>query len=70
MTDSVTGTPTGETRLHRLLGSESTAWLVRRVRDRLVTGRPLTGTVTRASATDEQRRAVERLTGRQPRSGN
>jgi uncharacterized protein (TIGR02679 family) len=56
-------------RLHRLLGGESTGWLVRRARDRLETGRPLTGNVTLADATVEQRRAVERLTGRPPRSG-
>ena len=35
-----------DTRLDRLLGGEPVAWLVRRVRDRLETGRPLTGTVT------------------------
>jgi uncharacterized protein (TIGR02679 family) len=44
-------------------------WLVQRVRDRLEAGRPLTGTVTLTGATVEQRRAVERLTGRPPRSG-
>ena len=56
-------------RLHRLLGGETTAWLVQRARDRLEAGRPLTGVVTLAGATVEQRRAVERLTGRPPRSG-
>jgi uncharacterized protein (TIGR02679 family) len=56
-------------RLHRLLGGEALAWLVRRARDRLETGRPLTGTVTLPAATVEQRRAVERLTGRAARSG-
>ena len=56
-------------RLHRLLGGEPTAWLVQRARDRLEAGRALTGTVTLAGATPEQRRAVERLTGRPPRSG-
>ena len=56
-------------RLHRLLGGEPVAWLVRRARDRLETGRPLTGTVTLPAATPEQRRAVERLTGRAARSG-
>ena len=56
-------------RLHRLLGGEPTAWLVQRARDRLEAGRPLTGTVTLTGATVEQRRAVERLTGRAPRSG-
>ena len=56
-------------RLHRLLGGEPAAWLVRRARDRLEAGRPLTGTVTLPAATVEQRRAVERLTGRAARSG-
>jgi uncharacterized protein (TIGR02679 family) len=56
-------------RLHRLLGGEPVAWLVRRARDRLEAGRPLTGTVTLPAATAEQRRAVERLTGRAARSG-
>src|SRR5580692_6388531 len=64
-------TDTGEDlrRLHRLLGGESTRWLVRRVRDRLEAGRPLIGTVTLVGATVEQRRAIERLTGRPARSG-
>jgi uncharacterized protein (TIGR02679 family) len=57
-----------DTRLHRLLG-EPAAWLVQRARDRLEAGRPLTGTVTLPAATQEQRRAVERLTGRAARSG-
>ena len=57
-----------DARLHRLLG-EPVAWLVRRARDRLEAGRPLTGTVTLPAATQEQRRAVERLTGRPARSG-
>jgi uncharacterized protein (TIGR02679 family) len=56
-------------RLHRLLGAESTGWLVQRARDRLEAGRPLNGTVTLAGATVEQRRAIERLTGRPARSG-
>ena len=70
MTDSVTDTAEDGTRLHRLLGGEPTAWLVRRARERLEAGRPLTGTVTLTDATAEQRRAVERLTGRAPRSGS
>ena len=69
MTDSVTDIADDGIRLHRLLGGEHTAWLVRRARDRLEAGRPLTGTVTLADASVEQRRAVERLTGRPPRSG-
>ena len=56
-------------RLHRLLGGEPLAWLVRRARDRLEDGRPVTGTVTLPAATPEQRRAVERLTGRPARAG-
>jgi uncharacterized protein (TIGR02679 family) len=58
-----------DARLQRLLGGEPVAWLVQRARDRLEAGRPLTGTVTLAGATPEQRRAVERLTGRAARSG-
>ena len=58
-----------DTRLDRLLGGESVAWLVRRARDRLEAGRPLAGTVTLPGATPEQRRAMERLTGRAARSG-
>jgi uncharacterized protein (TIGR02679 family) len=65
----VTGTGPDGTRLHRLLGGEPTAWLVQRARDRLEAGRPLTGAVTLTGATADQRRAVERLTGRAPRSG-
>ena len=58
-----------DARLRRLLGGEPAAWLVRRARDRLEAGRPLTGTVTLPAATLEQRHAVERLTGRAARSG-
>jgi uncharacterized protein (TIGR02679 family) len=58
-----------DARLQRLLGVEPLAWLVQRARDRLEAGRPLTGTVTLPAATLEQRRAVERLTGRAARSG-
>jgi uncharacterized protein (TIGR02679 family) len=64
--ESVTDT---DDRLRRLLGGEPVAWLVRRVRDRLEAGRPLIGTVTLSAATLEQRRAIERLTGRATRSG-
>ena len=58
-----------DAQLDRLLGGEPVAWLVRRARDRLEAGRPLTGMVTLPAATWEQRRAVERLTGRAARSG-
>jgi uncharacterized protein (TIGR02679 family) len=58
-----------DAKLQRLLEGEPVAWLVRRIRDRLEAGRPLTGTVTLTAATPEQRRAVERLTGRAARSG-
>lgn len=58
-----------DAKLRRLLGDEPLAWLVRRARDRLEAGRPLTGTVTLPAASMEQRRAAERLTGRAARSG-
>jgi uncharacterized protein (TIGR02679 family) len=58
-----------DARLQRLLGGEPVAWLLQRARDRLEAGRPLTGLVTLPAATSEQRRAVERLTGRAARSG-
>jgi uncharacterized protein (TIGR02679 family) len=58
-----------DAKLHRLLGDEPVAWLVRRARDRLEAGRPLTGVVTLPAATPEQRRAAERLIGRAARSG-
>jgi uncharacterized protein (TIGR02679 family) len=63
------GVTDADDKLHRLLGGEPVAWLVRRARDRLEAGRPLTGTVTLPAAAPEQRRAVERLTGRTARSG-
>lgn len=58
-----------DAKLWRLLGDEPLAWLVRRVRDRLEVGRPLTGVVTLPTASAEQRRAAERLTGRAASSG-
>ena len=64
----MTGASDADARLHRLLGGAPIAWLVQRTRDRLEVGRPLTGTVTLAEATAEQRRALERLTGRPARS--
>jgi uncharacterized protein (TIGR02679 family) len=56
-------------KLRRLLGGEPTAWIVQRARDRLETGRPLAGSITLPGASPQQRRAVERLTGRPARSG-
>jgi uncharacterized protein (TIGR02679 family) len=56
-------------KLRRLLGGEPTAWIVQRARDRLETGRPLAGSITLPGASPQQRRAVERLTGRSARSG-
>jgi uncharacterized protein (TIGR02679 family) len=58
-----------DSKLHRLLGDEPLTWLVRRARDRLETGRPLTGAVTLVAATLDQRRAAERLIGRAAGSG-
>jgi uncharacterized protein (TIGR02679 family) len=64
--------PAGEPasdKLRRLLGGEPTAWIVQRARDRLETGRSLAGSITLPGASPQQRRAVERLTGRPARSG-
>lgn len=61
--------PPLDDRLRRLLGGPHTRWLVSRVRRRLELGRPLTGTVTLAHASAEQRRALELLLGRRPGSG-
>ncbi|MEU6039483.1 TIGR02679 family protein [Actinomadura sp. NPDC047616] len=61
---------TGDTdRLRRLLGGPETAWLRTRVRRRLERGTPLTGSITLARATPEQRRAVELLLGRRAGTG-
>lgn len=65
----MTGTPGADDRLRRLLGGEDVAWLVRRARDRLEAGRPLTGSVTLSGATPQQRQAIARLTGRAARPG-
>ncbi|WP_131737345.1 TIGR02679 family protein [Actinomadura roseirufa] len=56
-------------RLRRLLGGPDTAWLVKRVRQRLERGGALTGTVTLAGAVPAQRRAVELLLGRRAGTG-
>ncbi|MFM9593142.1 TIGR02679 family protein [Streptomyces scabiei] len=55
-------------RLGRLLGDPGLAWFVDRVRQRMARGRPLTGSVTLSDPDDSQRRAVDRLLGRAPRS--
>lgn len=56
-------------RLRRLLGGPDLCWLLDRLRRRLEQGRPLTGPVTLAAPTAEQRQAVERLLGRRPGRG-
>ncbi|MGA2165713.1 MAG: TIGR02679 family protein [Solirubrobacteraceae bacterium] len=56
-------------RLRRLLGEPELEWLLARVRRRLELGQPLEGTVTLVDASVAQRRAVQRLLGRQPRAG-
>ncbi|MCF8571239.1 TIGR02679 family protein [Gordonia sp. HY002] len=63
---------TGDRRaLDRLIGGPETAWLVERVRGRILAAgeRPLDGTVVLADPTAEQRTAVARLVGRPRRSG-
>lgn len=57
------------TRLTRLLGAPELAWLVERARRRLVTGQPLTGSVSLGDPTPAQRAAVERLLARAPGGG-
>ena len=45
--DGATDTPDAALdRLRRLLGGELTEWLIRRAREPMAAGRPLTGTVT------------------------
>ncbi|MFF8292844.1 TIGR02679 family protein [Streptomyces sp. NPDC016309] len=56
-------------RLARLLGTPDLAWLVERARRRLVTGQPLTGSVSLGDPTPAQRAAVERLLARAPGAG-
>src|SRR5215211_6066072 len=57
-------------RLRRLLSGEDTAWLLDRARRRLASGKPLSGVVTLASPSGDQRRAVERLLGRRAGMGS
>ncbi|MFD5749554.1 TIGR02679 family protein [Streptomyces sp. NPDC127033] len=68
---SSTGAQTGidAGRLGRLLGDPGLVWLVDRARRRMARGRPLTGSVTLSDPDESQRRAVDRLLGRAPRSG-
>ncbi|MBA2323738.1 MAG: TIGR02679 family protein [Pseudonocardiales bacterium] len=56
-------------RLARLLGGDELDWLVQRARHRLERGKPLTGLVTLAQASPQQRDALARLLGRRPRPG-
>ncbi|MFF7778937.1 TIGR02679 family protein [Streptomyces tanashiensis] len=56
-------------RLTRLLGAPELAWFVERVRRRLVTGQPLTGSMSLGDPTPAQRAAVERLLARAPGAG-
>lgn len=70
-----TGAPPAEARtdvdierLGRLLGDPGLAWFVDRVRQRMVRGRTLTGSVTLSDPDASQRRAAERMLGRAPRS--
>ncbi|RSM62359.1 TIGR02679 family protein [Amycolatopsis sp. WAC 01376] len=57
-------------RLRRLLGGKETAWLLDRLRRRMVNGKPLSGIVSLGSATQDQRRAIERLLGRRAGTGS
>lgn len=59
---------TDRSRLERLLGADGLAWLVARVRWRMERRHPLDTTVTLTEPTADQRRAVQRLLGRAPRS--
>lgn len=56
-------------RLRQVLGAPELDWLVQRIRQRMESGKPLTGPVSVPDATEEQWAAVRRLLGRSPRSG-
>ncbi|PSK88746.1 uncharacterized protein (TIGR02679 family) [Murinocardiopsis flavida] len=56
-------------RLRQVLGAPQLDWLVQRIRQRMESGRPLTGPVSVPDATEEQWAAVRHLLGRSPRSG-
>lgn len=60
------------TALDRLLGVPEMAWLVSRVRPRILAarGEPLTGAVQLTTPTDDQRAAAVRLVGRPRRTGS
>ncbi|WP_337061713.1 TIGR02679 family protein [Kineococcus sp. G2] len=58
----------GDARLRSLLGGAETAWLRRRVRERLSSGKPLAGTASLREPTAAERSAAERLLGRAPRN--
>lgn len=61
--------PALDSRLARLLGGPDLAWLLDRARRRLERGRPLTGAVTRAQATAQERAALAGLLGRRVQPG-
>ncbi|WP_034267819.1 TIGR02679 family protein [Actinospica robiniae] len=65
----MTSDHTDATRLTRVLGTPETAWFIERVRKRAAEGRPLIGSLTLASATPAQRRAIDALLGRAPSRG-
>ncbi|GAA1626726.1 TIGR02679 family protein [Georgenia ruanii] len=76
MTEMTSGTPGraggGQAALDRLLGVPEMAWLVARVRARILTAgdEPLRGVVQLNDPTDGQRAAVVRLVGRPKRAGS
>ncbi|PRY10234.1 TIGR02679 family protein [Kineococcus rhizosphaerae] len=57
-----------DARLRALLGSTDSAWLRRRVRERLAAGRPVTGSVTLREPSTAERAVLDGLLGRRPRS--
>ncbi|MEU9083748.1 TIGR02679 family protein [Streptomyces sp. NPDC048357] len=65
----MSGPPVDEARLRRLLGGADLAWVVERARRRLERGQPLTGAVSLATPSPEERAAAERLLGRTPGAG-
>ena len=56
-------------RLSAVLGHADTAWLVERIRSRLMRGEALTGSITLSGATPAQRSAAARILGRPPGRG-